>query len=135
MSSDSTSPERVYFIDYSLGGVAVPDAFRAAGARVEIHIDWFRSDLPDPDLLTELGRRGSIFVSKDSNIRRRPLESGTLMQAGVRAFILTSGNLRSVEQAEAFTLALPKMQTLCDRHAGPFIARVTRTGDVAIIRR
>ena len=55
------------------------------------------------------------------------------MAAGVKAFILTSGNLRSDEQAEVFREVLPKMIAICARHPGPFIARVTRSGDVAII--
>lgn len=134
MSSASTPPDRIYFVDYCLGGVAVPEALRAAGARVEIHLDSFRADVDDKDLLTEIGARGWIFLSKDANIRRRPLEVGALMAAGVRAFILTSGNLRSEEQAEAFRRALPAMQTLCNARTGPFIARVTRSGNVEIIR-
>jgi hypothetical protein len=133
VSSDSTPPDQTFFIDYSLGGVAVPGALKAAGASVEIHLDHFPSDLPDRELLAAIGARGWAFVSKDGNIRRRPLETGALMAAGVKAFILTSGNLRADEQAEAFRIALPKMLELCAQHPGPFIARVTRTGDVAII--
>lgn len=111
----------------------MPAALRAGGVAVEIHLDWFRADLPDPDLLTEIGRRGWVFLSKDANIRRRPLEIHALMSAGVRAFVLSSGNLRSAEQAEAFASALSAMLSLCRRHPGPFIARVTRSGDVAIV--
>jgi len=134
VSSDSTRPDQVVlFIDYCLGRFAVPDVLKASGAHVEIHLDHFRPDMPDDELLAEIGLRGWVFISKDGNIRRRPLESGALMAAGVKAFILTSGNLRSVEQAEVFRVALPKMLAICAGHAGPFIARVTRSGDVAII--
>lgn len=134
MSSASTPPDLTFFIDYSLGGVAVAGALRAAGARVEIHLDSFAPDLPDPDLLAEIGRRRWIFLSKDSNIRRRPLETNALLAAGVRAFILSSGNLRGEEQAESFVRALPAMVKICAERDGPFIARVTRSGDVAVIR-
>lgn len=133
MSSASTSPDLTFFVDYSLGGIAVPNALKAAGAAVEIHLNCFRADMPDPELLSEIGSRGWIFLSKDSNIRRRPLESGALLTAGVRAFILSSGNLRGGEQAEAFVRALPAMVKICASRPGPFIARVTRSGDVAII--
>lgn len=134
MSSASTPPDLVFFIDYSLGGVAVPQALTAAGARVEVHLDSFAPDLPDTELLADIGRRGWIFLSKDSNIRRRPLETNALLAAGVRAFILSSGNLRGEEQAAAFVRALPAMIKLCAETERPFIARVTRSGDVAIIR-
>ena len=134
MSSASTSPDLTFFTDYSLGGVTVAAALRAAGARVEIHLDWFAPDLPDTDLLAEIGRRGWIFLSKDSNIRRRPLETNALLAARVRAFILSSGNLRGEEQAEAFVRALPAILKVCAQRSGPLIARVTRSGDVAIIR-
>jgi hypothetical protein len=133
VSSDSTPPDRVYFIDYSLGGVAVPEALKAAGARVEIHLDHFPANMPDEQLLAEVGRRRWIFLSKDGNIRRRPLESRALMAAGVKAFILTSGNLRGHEQAEAFRAALPQIEQICAAHQGPFIARVTRMGNAEII--
>jgi PIN like domain len=133
VSSDSTPPDRVFFIDYCLGGVAVPDALRAEGVRVEVHLDSFAPDLSDELLLAAIGQRGWVFLSKDGNIRKRLLERKALMESGVRAFILTSGNLRSDEQAMAFRLALPAIQKLCNENEGPFIARVTRLGNVEVI--
>jgi hypothetical protein len=133
-NSGSTPPEPTFFVDYSLGGVSVPQALKSVGAAVEIHLDWFAPDTPDPALLEAIGAKGWVFLSKDGNIRRRPLETMALMRAGVKAFILTSGNLRAAEQAAAFLAALPRMRAFCSERRGPFIARVTRTGDVEIIR-
>jgi hypothetical protein len=47
---------------------------RAAGARVEVHIDHFPQDAADADWIPEVGRRGWVLITKDENIRRNPLE-------------------------------------------------------------
>ncbi len=61
-------------------------------------------------------------------LRYRETEIAALLAAKVRAFVLTSGNLRGDEMAEAFVKALPRMQRLLKKMKGPFVARVTRGG-------
>jgi hypothetical protein len=52
------------------------------------------------------------------------------MNAGVAAFVLTSGNLTGRQQGEAFAKALRRMQGMLRAHRVPFVATVTRDGGV-----
>lgn len=79
--------EPTFFIDRSLGSRDVPEALRAAGARVEVHDDHFDQDAEDAIWLPEVGGRGWLVLTKDIRIRRHPLELSALMNAGVGAFI------------------------------------------------
>lgn len=74
-----------------------------------------------------------MLITKDKNIRKRPLELRAMQNAGVRAFFLTGGNLSGADQARVFKEALPAMLRLLRRRPGPFIARVTSEGNVALI--
>ena len=56
------------------------------------------------------------------------------MTANVRAFFLTAADLRGDEQAQLFARVLRRMVRVC-RNPPPFIARITRGGDVGIIER
>jgi predicted nuclease of predicted toxin-antitoxin system len=113
-------------VDRSLGrGVAA--ALRKAGAHVRAHDDLFPPDATDAQWLTEAGRQGWVVLTKDARIRFRVLERNALLAAGVRAFVLTSGNLRGEEMAEVFVRNLDRMVRLVERRPGPFIARITRT--------
>lgn len=39
-----------FFLDYQMGRYVVAEALRAAGARVEVHIDHFPQNAPDTEL-------------------------------------------------------------------------------------
>ncbi len=101
---------------------------------MEVLKNHFPSHTPDAEWLPEVGRRGWVVFTKDDHIRRRPLERIALTQANVAAFVLTSGNLRADQMAEAFLTALPKIARFLQRYPCPFIARVTKTGDVEMIQ-
>ncbi len=55
------------------------------------------------------------------------------MDAGVKAFFLTTADLSGSEQAAVLVKALPKIRRLC-RRPGPFIARITAAGNVAVLK-
>ena len=82
--------------------------------------------------LRAIGDRRWILLTKDKNIRRRPLEVEAIINAGVRAFVLTATELRGVEQAEIFVKAMPRIVRIC-RQRGPFIFNITRIGRLAQI--
>ena len=97
----------VFFVDRSLGNRYVPDALRAAGARVEIHESHFADEAEDVDWLSEVGRRGWIVLTKDDRIRYRTHEVAAIERAGVRAFVLTTARTRGSDMATLFaTVAL-----------------------------
>lgn len=103
------------------------DALRKLGARVEIHDDHFPSDATDASWLTEVGSRGWIVLMKDKRVRRIQLEREALLGAGVRAFVLTSGNLTGPEMANIFAMHLRQIARLSVNHPAPFVAGVSRT--------
>jgi PIN domain-containing protein len=61
--------------------------------------------MEDVDWLPFVGQRAWVVVTKDKRIRTRPLERQALINAGVRAFILVSGNLKGTEMAAIFAAA------------------------------
>jgi hypothetical protein len=73
-----------------------------------------------------------LLLTKDKNIRRRPLEIEAILNARVRAFVLTATELRREEQAQIFLRAMPKIHRIC-RRPGPFIYNITRMGHFAEI--
>jgi predicted nuclease of predicted toxin-antitoxin system len=124
-----------FFVERSLGSRVVPDALRTAGVEVEIHNDHFAQDSIDEEWLSEVGRRGWVVLTKDRRIRYRPTELNALMKARVRAFVLTTGELQGREMALVFVKALPAIGRCLKRTPSPFIARVTRGGDVSVLLR
>jgi hypothetical protein len=66
-------------------------------------------------------------------VRYRKTEIAALLAAKVRAFVLTSGNLRADEMAEAFVKALPRMERLLKKMRGAFVAGVTRSGSTQLL--
>jgi hypothetical protein len=74
-----------------------------------------------------------VVLTKDERIRYRTLERRALMAARVRSFVLTAKGLNAQEMASAFVLALPAMLKLLSREAGPFIAKISRSGKVGLI--
>ena len=113
----------------------MPEALRQAGANVIVHQVHFanRQGIKDNEWLRELGQRGWIVLTKDKNFKRRPLELEALLAGGVRAFFLSATNLSTEDVAQTFVDALGRIRRICDVHAGPFIARVTRMGQVDIV--
>jgi predicted nuclease of predicted toxin-antitoxin system len=135
-NSPSKPPDQpVFFLDRSLGKHRVATALRQAGATLHIHDDHFPPDAKDEDWLAEAGRRRWIVLTKDHRIRYRHVERLALMKAGVAAFILTSGDLQGEEMAQIFVKALPKITWFLQKHAKPFIAKITKDGSVSLLFR
>lgn len=125
----------IFFLDRNLGKRAVAEALRKTGVEVRIHDDYFPLDARDEQWLTEVGRKGWIVLTKDTRIRYRAFELAALLNAGVSAFVLTSGNLRGEEMADVFVRALPAIRRFVARYTPPFIATVTKSGGVSLLVR
>ncbi len=93
----------------------------------------FGTGTKDVDWLPNVGAVGWVLITKDKNIRRRPLELQALTQSGVRAFVMTGDGMTGEQQAEVISKALGAMIRLLARQAAPFIARISRDGNVALI--
>ena len=134
-SSPSKPPSQPppLFIDRSLGRHAIPDALRMQGVEVHVHDDDFPQDARDEEWLPEVGRRGWAVITKDAKIRYRLTEQAALIAGGVRAFILTRGDLTGPEMAGIVVAALPHIARFSARHEPPFIARIARSGRVQML--
>jgi PIN like domain len=111
----------------------VPQALREAGLTVVIHDEVFRPGTPDHIWLREAGRKGWIVLTKDTRIRYRENEKRALKEAGVAAFVFSGKDLTGSEIGASIVKALPKMQRLIRKTRRPFIAVVTRGGDVRLL--
>jgi len=83
--------------------------------------------IDDVDWLTRAGREGWVVLMKDERIRYRPAERTALVNHRVRAFCLTSGNLRAAEMAQLYIAVLDKLTAACVA-PGPFLYVVSRSG-------
>lgn len=104
--------------------------FRKAGLTVESHSAWFRHDTPDTQWLPRVGRKGWVVLMRDQKIGTRPLELQTLINAGVKAFVLTTGQLSNQQNFQIFIKAMPAICSMAESTSLPFIARVRPSGAV-----
>ncbi len=97
--------------------------------------DTFGTGTHDVDWLPEVGARGWVLITKDKNIRKRPLELDALRRSHVRAFVLTASGLTGEEQARVLKEAFRAMLRLLRRRRDDsFIARVTADSNVEVIQ-
>jgi predicted nuclease of predicted toxin-antitoxin system len=122
----------VFFIDRSLGIDPIRTELVKAGLDVEIHDDHFARDEEDRVWLRTVGERGWVVLTKDQRLRYRPLEIAALRASKAGVFVLTAGNLRGMEIATVFLAALPRICKVLHSLPGPFVARVSQSGHVAI---
>lgn len=122
----------VFFIDRSLGIEPIRTTLIEAGLSVEIHDAHFKRDEEDRVWLKEVGRCGWVVLTKDQRLRYRPLEIAALRASNARVFVLTAGNLRGQEIAVLFRDALPAITRILNRRSGPFVARVSKSGEIAV---
>ncbi len=95
-----------FFVDRSLGAVQVPQLLRSAGSTLTTLVEHYGKpadeSVMDVDWLALCGEQGWPVLMKDEKIRYRAAERDALLEAGVTAFCLASGNLRSSAMAEIF---------------------------------
>lgn len=122
-----------FFLDRSLGKKTVAQVLRDAGANVEVHDDHFPQDAHDEIWLKEVGVRGWVVLTKDQRIRFRVIEREALKAAGVRAFVLTAGDIDGAAMATIFLKSLRKIIRLCEKEPAPFIATISKKGTLKIL--
>ncbi len=122
-----------FFLDRTIGKKIVAQALRGASLHVETHDDHFAQDAKDEEWLRVAGESKWVVVTNDRKIRYRSLELNCLQRSGVRAFAFAHGNLTGGEMAAVFLKALPKIIRILKRNKGPFIATLTRSGDVHLL--
>ena len=83
--------------------------------------------IADVDWLARAGREEWAVLMKDERIRDRPAERAALVDHRVRAFCLTSGNLRAAEMTQLYIAVLDKLTAACTT-PGPFLYVASRSG-------
>lgn len=71
-----------------------------------------------------------MLLTADKRMRYNLLEKRALEKAAVREFVFTSGNMSGQEMAAALELAITRMAKLCKKFEPPFVAAITRGGEV-----
>jgi hypothetical protein len=133
-NSGPKQPEPItLFLDRSLGKNIVAEALRKAGAKVEVHDDHFKQDVTDATWLTVVGTKEWVVLTKDRRIRFRATERRALIDAGVRAFVLTAGDIDGPSMAAVFVEALPAIRRFAAKYPAPFIATVTKASSVRML--
>ena len=94
------------------------------------HLDQFQQGTPDEAWLPLVGSEGWVLLTTDKRIRYNFLEKRALEENAVREFVFTSGNMSGQDMAAVLELALPRMRRLCGKLKPPFVAAITRTGEV-----
>jgi hypothetical protein len=117
-----------FFLDHQIGRYHVAEALRAAGARVEVHLDHFAGDMPDVDWIPEVARRNWVLVTKDQNIRRNPMERNAYEAAKLRGFVVTGKDMSGAELGELLVRCLPGMVRRVSGTIGPSLFTISRLG-------
>lgn len=79
-----------------------------------------------------VGKNEWVLLTTDKQMRYNLLEKRALEENRVREFVFASGNLSGSEMAAALGMALRKMQRMCRRFNPPFVAAITKAGDVRL---
>jgi len=84
--------------------------------------------------LAAVGEKNWIVVTRDERIRYNVAEKQAMRRAKVRALMLTAqGDLRADMLAQNFLKALPKIRRVVEKQNPPFIAKLSRSGDVTLL--
>src|SRR5882762_1001090 len=109
---------------------AIIETLTNLGVRFERHLTHFSPGTIDETWLPLVGSKGWVLLTSDKRIRYNLLEKHALEVHAVREFVFTSGNMSGQDMATALELALKKMRNFCARTKPPFVASITRTGEI-----
>lgn len=110
----------------------IHEALGSMNVRFERHGAHFTSGVTDETWLPEVGKRGWAVLTCDKKIRYNELERQQIVRHGICEFVFTSGNMSGAMMGDALRIAIPGMRRLCASHAGPFIAYISKSGNVEV---
>jgi hypothetical protein len=129
--SPSPPEDFVLYLDENLcNSAAILESLAKLGVHFERHLSHFHRGTPDESWLPVVGKNGWVLLTADKRIRYNLLEKRALDKSRVREFVFTSGNMSGLEMAKALEQALRKMLNMCNRVNPPFVAAITRGGEV-----
>jgi hypothetical protein len=116
-----------FFLDRSLGRIAVPNRLRAAGWELVTLAEHYGTPqdelVADTEWIRDAATLGWPILMKDKRIRYRRAEIDAVTQYRAQCFVITRGDLTSAEMAGRF---LSNQQAILGAVAspGPFICAV-----------
>jgi PIN like domain len=116
-----------FFIDRSLGRVAVPAALRENGWDVVTLAEHYGmprdEEVADTEWIADAASQGWPILMKDKRIRHRSAEIGAVVTHKAKCFVITRGDLTSAGMVYRF---LTNKQTIFQASAlpGPYIYSV-----------
>src|SRR5215475_8116842 len=131
--SPSQSPldDFVLYLDENLcNSHAILESLSRLNVHVERHLNHFPRGILDEIWLPTIGKKGWILLTSDKRIRYNALEKLAIEENAIREFVFTSGNMSGSDMAQALEVALPKIRRFCRKLDPPFIASITRSGEV-----
>jgi hypothetical protein len=117
------------YLDESFDCGEVKAALLAANIKFRVYSEDFKEGEEDPNILPLVGRRGWAMLTCDSKNRYRGLERKSILQHKVRQFVF-SANLGGTALAKLLVSVYPKMRAFAKAHSRPFVACVTKSGDI-----
>lgn len=123
-----------FFIDRSLGKKTIPNALKKRGLNVVIHDDYFPPDAKDEVWLKYVAKKQWIVITKDKRIKNRKSEIDLVMKNNVKMFVVRQANLTGEEIAKILIDALVNISKFIKKTKPPFIATITRSGNLSKIR-
>lgn len=101
--------------------------------RIEtIHTANIPRGTEDVPVIERCGAEKWVLVSCDDRIRFVPQNKAAVMKHHVRVFMFSKGNFQGVEYAAALIVGRNRMFDALKKNAGPMLARIHSSGDVAI---
>lgn len=79
-----------------------------------------------------IGQRNWVLITKDKNIRRNQLEVDAILNANLRAFVITAVNVGHHQLADLLIKVMRKVLRIC-RQQGPFVFNITAGGTISQI--
>jgi len=121
------------FLDENLAGKRLPEGLRKDGLTVKLLHEEFQRGILDADLFPLVGKQRWILLTKDNQIRRRPLEVDAFIAARLRVFVFESAEMTSEEMLDAFRGAVSAIDRVVRNQKPPFVMRIGRNGRVTAL--
>lgn len=123
-----------FLVEESLGK-KLARALVEQGLTAVTHVD--NPDLPrgidDEQWAKEAGQAGWVTLSKDIETRYKPNERMAIVRYKTRVIQFTRGNWTGDQMIAAFILAKKSVERLLNKQPGPFIARISKKGELTRI--
>jgi len=120
----------VYLDENHCNNRKILSVLEKASIRVERHLTHFQRGTPDEVWLPFVGENGWILLTTDKRIRFRANEKEAVIRHRVRMFYFSKNDLSGSQMAVALEKAIPQIRKICEKHAPPFFAAITRSGEV-----